>query len=562
MERYKLSEFYLNKDNNLFLAPVLSKFNYTDGEKIEKRIYYKIKNSKDLSIFSRELISNINDWPSEYHFSPLRHNLLRHYNFKQTDNVLELGCGCGAITRQLGESKANVTSIEGSLFRAKCAAERCRDLANVKVYCSNFQDILLTPEYDYVTLIGVLEYSSVFFVGDKPFNQCIEIAKSALKKNGKLIIAIENRLGLKYFLGYSEDHTGMPYSGLQDFYQKNTAYTFGKSEITDLLAQNGFVNINFAYPFPDYKLPITVIFESAFISNGFSPSNLISATNSRDYSRPYKHLPLEYFFWKQLEKNNLISDLSNSFLIETSLSSISIDQNLIAKYYTVDRKRQYNVATSFIKDGDQIKVVKENIEKISDNYNYKLIQILKEEKYSEGENLDYFIHKAIAINELLEFIELLKLWIDFLVTNSILKKNESNIFLSITKHNFIDYLPNNIIVKNKKLQVIDTEWIYSGSCTLYSLILRYLSELDLKKITKKIAGKGNPYSKLFKYLGIKYKKKYYKDFLKMENEINLTVSDDCTEKIRGNYGNLYEVKLKLKEAIKKIIKLQFIKTIK
>ena len=68
----------------------------------------------------------------------MRHNLLRHLNFKKGASLLELGAGCGAITRQLGELGLDVTAVEGSPLRAKINRVRCSDLENVRVYAANF----------------------------------------------------------------------------------------------------------------------------------------------------------------------------------------------------------------------------------------------------------------------------------------------------------------------------------------------------------------------------------------------------------------------------------------
>lgn len=96
-----------------------ARFDYTDGREVEDRIYFILKETWDIGTFSEELVSRITDWPTEYHFSPVRHNLLRHFHFNKPDRILELGCG--AVTRQLGETGASVTSIDGSFHRSKSA---------------------------------------------------------------------------------------------------------------------------------------------------------------------------------------------------------------------------------------------------------------------------------------------------------------------------------------------------------------------------------------------------------------------------------------------------------
>ncbi len=536
-----LDSFRFDERSGVYLHPesVRNGFDYSDGREVEERILRILKETKDHSLFSRELGRHITDWPTEYHFSPRRHNLLRHYRFAETDQVLELGCGCGAITRQLGESGAKITAVEGSLLRAQCAAERCRDLSNVTVYCSNFQDLTLKNEYNYVTLIGVFEYSGAYFKGDDPFKQCLEIIKSGLRKDGKLIIAIENRLGLKYFLGYSEDHTGTVYEGLQDFYGKNAAFTFGKQEITDILVRNGFPYINFAYPFPDYKIPKAVIFEPAFAENTvFSVSELVSQIRCRDYSHPNRSLPDETFIWRQLEKNRLLKDLSNSFLIEASANDCGEkDQSVLAKYYTVDRKREFNTETSFtVKDDSNIEVMKKRIDtrKLINN-NSILLHVLTDAEYIAGHSLDFYLNKSIATNRFSSFVEYFRLWLDYIVSNGLSQVNTENIYSSIIKDEFIDAKPKNLIFKNGALVSIDSEWKYKQACTVYTLIIRYLRDINLAFIHENIPGDKDPIWKLFDYLNIQYNSTIYEQYVIVANIITDTVYDDCRSVLNGNY---------------------------
>lgn len=63
--------------------------------------------------------------------------------------------------------------------------------------------------YDYITLIGVFEYSKGYIGTDDPYVEMIRRIKRHLKPGGQILIAIENRLGLKYFAGCTEDHTGV-----------------------------------------------------------------------------------------------------------------------------------------------------------------------------------------------------------------------------------------------------------------------------------------------------------------------------------------------------------------
>lgn len=39
----------------------------------------------------------------------------------------------------------------------------------------------------------------------------LNMLKPFLKENGKVLLAIENKFGLKYWCGAAEDHTGIPF---------------------------------------------------------------------------------------------------------------------------------------------------------------------------------------------------------------------------------------------------------------------------------------------------------------------------------------------------------------
>ena len=89
---------------------------------------------------------------------------------------------------------------------------------NLRISVGNFFDMNISEKYDYITLIGVLEYANMF-ISNVP-DAAIELLKKCrklLKSNGKIFIAIENRLGAKYFSGAVEDHVGVPWCGIENY---------------------------------------------------------------------------------------------------------------------------------------------------------------------------------------------------------------------------------------------------------------------------------------------------------------------------------------------------------
>src|SRR5690349_13690464 len=98
-ERAQLSpeQFLWDSDLRIFLHPQQQDFAYSDGEEVEQRIYAGLKLVRDRSTASVELRDLITDWPTEYHFTNLRHNLPRHIVFRPEEQILEIGAGCGAL---------------------------------------------------------------------------------------------------------------------------------------------------------------------------------------------------------------------------------------------------------------------------------------------------------------------------------------------------------------------------------------------------------------------------------------------------------------------------------
>ena len=304
-------------DSGIWLPPQDDSIPYTDGDAAEKYLEKVLNDATDLSNDSPELILAMKDWPSRYHLSPERSNLLRPLGISRKSRVLELGCGCGAITRYLGENAGRVTAVEGSPIRAGLARLRCRDLDNVDVIATNFDSIEFEKPFDIVTLIGVLEYAAIFWRNEgDPFEGLLRLASRNLAENGMLVIAIENKLGIKYLSGCSEDHLSRHFIGVEGYPDDGGPRTFGRSELQDLIGRAGFVDSELLLPFPDYKIPNTLI-NSCFTSPGDCREfNLVDWCRQpfQDYSREREMLFSDTLALGSMAENGLFSDCANSFL--------------------------------------------------------------------------------------------------------------------------------------------------------------------------------------------------------------------------------------------------------
>ena len=340
---------------NVWSNPDYKGIAYNDGDEIETRIANIIRDAHDITTLSTELRQHITDWPSQYHLTSERANIMRPFATTLKDaQVLEIGAGCGAISRFLGECGAAVLSLEGSPRRASIARSRTRDLDNVTVLTEKFDQFQCAFQFEVITLIGVLEYANLFTPGDNPALSMLQRVKQLLKPNGKLIIAIENQLGLKYFAGAPEDHFGVPMIGIEGRYGKNQAQTFGRSALTKLLQQAGFIKSHFLAPFPDYKLPTSIVTEAGFSHPHFDAAAFASQSVRRDPQMPEVcHFSPE-LAWPVLFANDLGLELANSFLIIASpLTQELVQADELAYHYSTTRLAQYCKETIFASQDSQ-----------------------------------------------------------------------------------------------------------------------------------------------------------------------------------------------------------------
>ncbi|AXM89099.1 class I SAM-dependent methyltransferase [Anoxybacillus ayderensis G10] len=277
---------------------------YSDGQ-IEDEILEIIKNRDEFT----DIIASENRWPILYHLSPERHNLLEWMDFKEK-KVLEIGAGCGAITTLLVDKAEKVVATELSLKRAEITAYRCKKYSNLRIIVGDFNDIKFSEKFDVITVIGVLEYAGIYSSDINAYESFLKKIYECLNPNGTIILAIENKFGLKYWAGAREDHTGIMFDSLQNYHiSKSKIKTFSKNELEKLLNLSGFQNYRFYYPYPDYKLPKQIF------SDYFLPSIGQIVGNTPNYDSDRFQLFDEQLVFENIIDNKMFPFFSNSFLI-------------------------------------------------------------------------------------------------------------------------------------------------------------------------------------------------------------------------------------------------------
>jgi 2-polyprenyl-3-methyl-5-hydroxy-6-metoxy-1,4-benzoquinol methylase len=189
-------------------------------------------------------------------------------------NVLDVGAGWGQISLPLSRHHT-VTALEPTPERLAFirAAANQEDRGNHLHYIeSDFMEVDFETTFDLVCCIGVLEWIPKFRAGPARDLQVdfLRRLQQTLSPAGRVVVGIENRLGLKYLLGARDDHTGLSLVNVlqaPDAAAKHRAltgedlrvFTYTLPEYRRMFAEAGFQQVSTFAAFPDYKLPQTIL---------------------------------------------------------------------------------------------------------------------------------------------------------------------------------------------------------------------------------------------------------------------------------------------------------------
>ncbi|MCQ2081087.1 MAG: class I SAM-dependent methyltransferase [Lachnospiraceae bacterium] len=434
---------------------------YSDGD-IEDRLLDIVKNRSKYEY--QQIIEESMSWPILYHLSAIRGNIVDFLPITKEDKVLEIGSGCGAITETLAKKAKSVTCVDLSARRSQINAYRNQDCDNINIYVGNFSDIEphLDTDYDYVCLIGVFEYGSSYINTDTPYEDFLKIILKHKKDNGRCVIAIENKYGLKYWAGCKEDHNGEFFSSIEGYPNGGSARTFTINGFRKIFKACNVSDYNFYYPYPDYKLPHTIFSDDRLPLKGELTDNLRNLDRDRmllfDESRAF---------------DEIIDDgeyplFSNSYMV---ITGPKID-TIYAKYSN-DRKPEFAIKTEILGINNRcvqkvplnseaalhLKKLSNIYEKLVKRYEGSSLKINKcsfDEKtgiatfdFEEGETLENLLDEAVKHGNMERFNELIDKYIN------LISYNPNNV--EITD---FDMIFANILVNGDNWTVIDYEWSY------------------------------------------------------------------------------------------------------
>lgn len=284
----------------------------------------------------QKLMQESHSWTYMYHLAKGRTNLIEWLPENKEAKVLEIGAECGALTGMLARKYGAVVCLEVSQEKSEINQVRNGKLENVNFLTGRIEQVQ-ESDFNLIFLVGSLPLAESYVTTkDDAYRTLLENCRNLLKADGRMILALPNKLGLKYFAGCREDYFGAPFTGVEDYYYHKGMRTFGKNELTTLLKNAGFDRADWYYPYPDYR------FMTSLYSDQYQPREGELTTNLVNYDQERYVLFDEAKAFDTLIREDLYREHANSFLVITGKKPIS---GIVFSKYSAERDPQYALRT-------------------------------------------------------------------------------------------------------------------------------------------------------------------------------------------------------------------------
>lgn len=302
----------------------------------ESRLLEDIVHNCDEDEYHSQITSHAS-WTAMYQLAESRANVIEWLDLPKQAKVLELGAGCGAITSALLKKGARVTCQEENTHYCRLNAKR-HEKKELTIYAMPFGqcEAQLADDFDAAVLIGAA------LSADRA-QQLLRTVRAHLKPGGILVLATENKFGLKYWAGNKEVHTRRYFAGLENA----GIQLYSGRALKDLLAQTGFARQEFYYPYPDYRFALDIYSDRHLPKKGELNYNIANYEDDR-----------LLLFDEQKVYDSIIEEgqfpfFSNSYLcLAADDGETGIKQETEYVRYASDRSRELAVRTDI--DGSRV----------------------------------------------------------------------------------------------------------------------------------------------------------------------------------------------------------------
>ena len=246
--------------------------------------------------------------------SDIRENLLEWLDYTGCGEVLQIGSGYGVLTGLLASRCAHVAVMDEADENLAVNQERNKTYTNITYgYKAGDETGQPEPSFDLVVMAGLRKGQEI--------QDAAAFGASFLKQEGRLVIACENALGLRYLAG--ADHE-------EGFCTRKQA--------EEACREAGLARADFYYPVPDHRMPISLY------SDRYLPGKGDITSPSVSYDGPRYACLNEGEVYDRLIEEDDFGRFANSFLIIASKDGRQ-EKTIFAKYNRT-RKEEFRIRTT------------------------------------------------------------------------------------------------------------------------------------------------------------------------------------------------------------------------
>ena len=255
----------------------------------------------------------------------IQKSLLRWYAFREGGRILYIGNKTDALAEFLSASAGDTV-------------------------CLAWQETLLPDwqetnrgAYDYLVSVADLEQST------QPQN-VLAAWKALLKPDGRMLLGMNNRLGLRYFCGDRDTYTGRSMDSIEDYKRAYVSKadpflgrTYDMDALKAMLLEAGLEQFRFFCVLPDLKNPAFLYAED------YLPNEDLANRVFPVYNHPETVFLEEEPLYDSLIRNGMFHAMANAYLIECSLDGRLSDVSHVTS--SMERGKEDALLTVIHKSG-------------------------------------------------------------------------------------------------------------------------------------------------------------------------------------------------------------------
>lgn len=407
--------------------------------------------------------------------------LIQWYQFHKNNSVLYV------TSQKAADNDGDISLIE--VLQEKDLYVTCVALDELTTQLPD-----LTEKFDYILTAKAIECS------DCPIT-ILETLRALLKPVGKMLLGVNNRMGLRYFCGDRDPYTGRSFDGVENYRRayakkedKFQGRMYTKYEWENMLHQAGFDTYRFYSVLSDLDNPALIY------SEDYLPNEDLANRVFPTYNYPDSVFLEEEPLYNSLIENGMFHQMANAYLIEVSMDGELSDVSHVTS--SIERGREDALFTIIQNSGvvEKRAVYPEGRKRLQKLFNHG--QDLRSHGISvvdaRLENAAYvmpYIHaevgqvylKKLMLEDKETFLDTLDHFRDLILQSSeIVKPDCGDGSGAVLRRGYLDMVPLNSFYCNGEFMFYDQEFCeenYPANVIIYRMISTlYAGNVELQKI--------------------------------------------------------------------------------